>query len=144
MSGANTPAPFLDTRFDERGGSISPDGRMIAYESNETGRYEVYVRPFPAKEPAHQVSRDGGRAVRWRGDSREIFFLSRDSFMMAAGIEPNCGEAVGEPVKLFATQLQALFHPYAVDGDGRRFLIPISVAPEPLRVVLDWRGMIAK
>jgi Tol biopolymer transport system component len=146
MSGTRTPTPFLATRFNERSGTISPDGRMIAYDSDVSGRSEVYVRPFPRGEPALPVSRDGGRFPRWGGDSSEIFFLSPDSSMMVARVDSNTGAPTSDPVRLFTAQLQPGNgnHLYAVDQDGQRFLIPIAPAPEPLRVVLDWRAMIAR
>jgi len=143
MTGARKRTPFLETNFNEQGGSISPNGRFIAYESNESGVAEVYVRPYPGKGPPIQISRDGGHALRWRGDGAEIFFLSPDLFMMAAKVDPNTGRAMGNPVRLFGTQLQLPNHPYAVDKNGERFLLPIP-GPQALVVVTDWRALIGK
>jgi Tol biopolymer transport system component len=140
MSGGRMPTPFLNTRFDQQGGSISPNGRLIGYVSDESGRHEVYVRSFPDKGPAHQLSRNGGEALRWRGDGKELFFVSPDSSMMSAKIDPNTGEPTGNPVPLFATQFHGGNHPYAVSRDGKRFLIPIWGAQQ-LTVVMDWRTM---
>ncbi|MGQ0734154.1 MAG: protein kinase domain-containing protein [Acidobacteriota bacterium] len=77
-SGAGTPAMFVQTPFDESGGRFSPDGRWIAYQTNESGRFEIVVRAFPTPGPAWPVSREGGVHVRWRPDGREVFFLAPD------------------------------------------------------------------
>jgi Tol biopolymer transport system component len=144
MSGDRKPTVFLNTKHMEIGGVFSPDGKWIAYTSNETGRRELYVRPFPGKEPAAPISRDGGSDARWRGDGRELFFLSPDGGMMAARIETTNGLAASAPQLLFTTKLRRSNNrPYAVAADGQRFLIPIAAA-QPLRVVLDWRAMLAR
>jgi eukaryotic-like serine/threonine-protein kinase len=85
-SGDGKPSVFLRTPYDERSGTFSPTGPWVAYESNESGRTEVYVRPFPVGEWRHPISRDGGRAPRWRRDGRELFFLRPDGTLMAARI----------------------------------------------------------
>jgi eukaryotic-like serine/threonine-protein kinase len=143
VSGERTPTVFLRTPFRERAGVFSPNGRWVAYESDETGRFEVYVHPFPDGEGKYAISRDGGRAARWRGDGRELFFLAPDGAMMAAGIDASRGFRAGVPQRLFGTGLLSVEtnHPYAVAGDGQRFLIPVMLdAPElaPITAVLNW------
>ena len=86
MSGGRTPAVFLSSKHTEANGALSPDGRWIAYNSNVSGREEIYVRPFPDKNPVHPVSRDGGRFPRWRADGKELFFLTPEGMMMAAAV----------------------------------------------------------
>ena len=80
-SGPRKPVPLLRTAFDERNGKFSADGRWVAYESNESGRYEIYVLPFPASTAGggkSMVSRAGGTQPHWRADGREIYYLASD------------------------------------------------------------------
>ena len=72
MSGDRTPKVFVSSKQSELNGTFSPDGRWVAYQSNASGRYEIVVRPFPNKDPARTISRDGGRYPRWRGDGKEL------------------------------------------------------------------------
>jgi WD40-like Beta Propeller Repeat len=80
------PSVYVQTPFEESNPAFSPDGRWIVYSSDRTGRPEIYVRPFPSKEPEHKISRDGGRFPRWRGD--EIFFLALDGTLMRSASMP--------------------------------------------------------
>ena len=80
------PFPVLQTMFDETEGQFSPDGRWIAYVSNESGRPEVDVQPFPAPGGKWQISTMGGSQVRWRSDGRELYYLAPDGRLMAAAI----------------------------------------------------------
>ena len=145
MSGDRKPTPFLATKYSETSGTLSPDGGWMAYQSNASGQHEVYVRPFPSKEPPHQVSREGGTQPAWRGDGKELFFLAPDRTMMAARFDPGTGrvDAAG-PQKLFATWLYpGNSHPYAVSADGQRFLVPVPLDDSP-RLVLDWRTLLPR
>ena len=117
--------PFRQTEADERCGSFSPDGRWVAYSSNESGRYEVYVTPFPEAGRRWQVSQEGGLFPQWRSDGREIVFTQQNGQLMAAGIA--FGSESLQPGKL-----QPLFriHPPRPDGtsfalapDGERLLV---------------------
>ena len=81
LSGERQPRPFLQNRFDEAEGQFSPDGRWIAYVSNETGRIEVYVQPSAGPGGKWQVSTGGGEQPKWRGDGKEIFYLSAGKLM---------------------------------------------------------------
>jgi serine/threonine protein kinase len=144
MSGDGVATPFLATEHVERSPGFSPDGRFIAYQSNESGRFEVQVRPYPAKDPVRVVSREGGSYPRWRGDGRELFFLSPSGGMMASRVDATAGFRADVPRRLFPTTLTGGNEkPYAVSADGQRFLIPV-VSDEPLRVVLDWRSLILR
>ena len=144
------PFPVVQTPFDERNGQFSPDGRWVAYESNESGRFEIYVRPFPGAGGKWQVSTAGGSQVRWRHDGKELFYAAPDERLMAAPVTPATeGQAlnVGEPAPLFMTHLAqgpgivAFRSQYAVASDGR-FLMNVSVdqaAPAPpITVVVNW------
>ena len=144
MSGDRTPKVFASSKQSELDGTFSPDGRWVAYQSNASNRYEIVVRPFPNKDPARTVSRDGGRYPRWRGDGKELFFVSRDGTMMAAGFDATNGVSQGVPQQLFPTQIRGGDNrPYAVDKKGQRFLL--KVVPDPqLVVVMDWRTLLDK
>jgi len=91
------------------------------------------------------ISRNGGRAPRWREDGKEIFFLSPDGLMMSAAIDTTKGFAAGMPQALFPSQIRSSDTPsYVVAKDGQRFLIPIPDPAEPITVLLNWPARIAK
>ena len=143
MEGERRPTPFLRTKFNERDGAFSPDGKWIAYASDESGRYEIYVQPYPATEAKWQVSRDGGRWPRWRGDGRELYWLEEDGTLLAAEVNVGSTFRSGNPQALFETRLEvASFERYAVAKDGKRFLVSIPVdegeGPRPVTVVQNW------
>ena len=89
VDGEPKPVPFLATDFDERSGQFSPDGRWVAYESNESGRYEIYVRGFPQTGGKWLVSVAGGTQPRWRRDGREIYYVAPDNKLMAVEVKPS-------------------------------------------------------
>ena len=142
MSGDRTPKVFLSSKHNEMNGTFSPDGRWVAYQSDASGRHEVVVRPFPNKDPAQTISLDGGKYPRWRGDGKELFFVSPDGTMMAADFDAAIGRSRGVLQPLFATQIRfGDNRPYAVDKSGQRFLL--KVAPDPRVVaVMDWRALV--
>jgi len=84
--GDRKPYAFLSTPFNEQGGVFSPDGRWVAYQSNESGRDEIYVRPFPGPGGQWQVSTAGGSDPRWRPDGKELYYLAPDLKLMAAAV----------------------------------------------------------
>jgi len=134
---------FLQTEFDERCGQFSPDGRWVAYQSNESGRTEVYVRPFPGQGAQWQISTAGGSWPRWKSDGQELYYLSPDSQMMAARIQVN-GRTLepSNPIALFPTRinLAGVRPQYDVARDGR-FLINVTgedAAPSPITLLLNW------
>jgi Tol biopolymer transport system component len=136
---------FLKTSHDERAGRFSPNGRWVAYVSNRSGRFEVYARPFPVGTGEFPISRNGGRAPRWRGDGNEVFFLALDGTMMAAQVDTTTGFSAGIPERLFGTSLEAGGNPpYSVTRDGQRFLMPIRGAPAPIVVRLNWPARLAR
>ena len=146
MTGERKPLLFLKTPHNESSATFSPDGRWIAYESNASGRSEVYVRPFPVKEGVFPISRDGGWSPRWRGDGKELFFLSLDGILMSAVIETGLAAALPKP--LFSTTLRpGNGRPYAVTRDGQRFLMPIPHQPaggNELTVIVNSSAMLAR
>ena len=152
LDGEPAPMPVAQSQFDEAQGQFSPDGRWIAYASNETGRYEIWVQPFPATGTRWQVSLDGGSFPRWQHDGSELFFIHPDNTLMAvpirAGSEANAFDYQA-PEALFATQLVTAgtnIFPggpystaqYAVGADGA-FLINVDIVDtSPINIVLNW------
>ncbi len=132
----SVPSRLFAGEFREISPSVSPDGRWIVYASDETGRYEVYVRPFPDVGAGRwQVSIDGGRGPKWAHSGREIFFLSPDEEMMAVEVSAGTDFGAGGPIRLFEegdrwveTNLEGVF--YDVAPDDQRFLIAEFVRSE--------------
>jgi hypothetical protein len=114
----------LQTPFDERRARFSPDGRWIVYDSNDQGRFEVYVQTFPASSAKWQISTSGGMYPNWRGDGKELFYISADNKLMAVDIRPGTTIEAGVPKALFdLTPLRLVAgSTYAVTADGQRFL----------------------
>jgi Tol biopolymer transport system component len=132
----------------EQAPSISPDSKWLSYDSNENGRYEVYVQPFPDLGRKYQVSVNGGQYPIWSGDGRELYFISPDGRMMAVAVR-NTGANLefDTPKQLFDAKLTTLgtaFN-YSVSKDGR-FLIPMPETSEalPLTLVLNWPAALKK
>jgi len=150
LSGDRKPIPFLQTRFNEGQGQFSPDGRWIAYVSNESGPDEVYVASFqgPGGAPGGkwQVSTSGGTQPRWRGDGKEIFFVSpapENTLMAATVTARDTGFEVGAIKPLFAVRPSGTpRNSYQVSADGQRFLVNMgpaqSATPTPITVVVNW------
>jgi serine/threonine protein kinase/Tol biopolymer transport system component len=139
--------PFVRTEANETTASFSPDGSRVAYASDESGRFEVYLRAFPSGEGTRQVSTGGGLSPLWRKDGREIYFQAPDGTLMAAAVEPGAAFEVRPPVPLFAFRPAAVLTTpfYSPAPDGRRFLISAIVDAEPgapLTVVLDWAALL--
>ena len=128
--------------------TFSPDGRWIAYTSEESGRFEVYVAPFPPTGARWQVSSAGGVQPTWRRDGRELFFLGSDGTMKAARIELGGTAGLGTADTLFQTRLtpSGSVDQYAVSPDGKRFLImnPIGETEAPPTVILDWQALLKR
>jgi eukaryotic-like serine/threonine-protein kinase len=117
--------PFLRTRFDETSPRFSPDGRWLAYNSNESGRYEVYVQPYPGPGGKWQISTEGGTETVWNPSGRELFYRSGDK-MMAVDIATQPGFAAGKPRTLFEGRYEPgplQIDNYDVSPDGQRFLM---------------------
>lgn len=143
---------FLKASSVLRNGQFSPDGKWVAYASNETDKWEIYVTSFPGAQGKWQVSTGGGEQPRWRGDGKELFYLSSDAKMMAAPVTTGANFDAGTPVALF----QATPRPpvlvydlfvYDVSRDGQRFLIntPVKQAETaPMSVVLNWPAKLRK
>jgi len=121
---------------------LSPDGQLIAFGENRTGRWEVFVALFPSFHNIQQVSEAGGAQPRWRGDSRELFFLDLEGKMTSASVERGSPPKIGIPRRLFDTGLKPdpTVNQYAVTEDGVKFLVlePRKGFLETYSVVLNW------
>jgi Tol biopolymer transport system component len=152
------PFPVVQTPFDEAAGQFSPDGRWVAYQSNESGPVQIYIRPFPGLSDKWQVSTAGGSQPRWRRDGKELFYVAPDARLMAASIAVGADSQTLEasaPVPLFATRLASGANipggvmskaQYAVASDGR-FLMNVAVegaTASPITVVLNWDATLKK
>ncbi len=156
VSGDKKPFPFLKTPFDERDGQFSPDGKWIAYQSNESGRFEIYVQPFPGPGGKFQISSNGGAQPRWNKNGKEIFYVSLDSKMMAAPVKlasDGLTLETGTPTVLFPARIAGGPLPgvqkqqYAVSSDGQRFLVNLAAdegAASPITLIYNWQPHAAK
>jgi serine/threonine-protein kinase len=136
---ARTVLPLIDSRFDNHSPSLSPDGKWVAYVSNESGRSEVYVRPFPGLGGKWQVSRDGGTQPRWSPTGRELFFRDNDA-MMAAAVKVGASFEPGEVRALFVLGVvgNATYANYDVTRDGNHFIVARRGAGEQMvRVMVN-------
>jgi dipeptidyl aminopeptidase/acylaminoacyl peptidase len=143
---------FLKTAATTKNGQFSPDGKWVAYASNETGKWEIYVTSFPEARGKWQVSAAGGEQPRWRGDGKELFFLSPDGKIMAVPVKVGASFDAGTPVALFQANAREIVSNseqamYDVDQNGERFLINTQVKKvetQPLAVVLNWNAGLKK
>ena len=151
LSEPDQQVAIANNEYDEYDGRYSPDGRWIAYVSNESGRAEIYVQPLPSTGTKTIVSTNGGTEPRWRGDGRELFYLAADGKLMAVALTPVGGIKPGAERALFQTRIltrRSLFR-VSVDAsaDGNRFLLktPIPDAQPPsLTVVTNWTATLAR
>jgi serine/threonine-protein kinase len=143
LEGERVAQPWLATPSDEANPSFSPDGRFVAYPSDDSGRHEVYVRPYPGPGPRHQVSAQGGGLPRWSRDGREIFFLSRGA-LWAAAVRTSVRFTAEAPRKLF--ELPEGYLPgyilYDATPDGQKFVMvqedPFELRPIEAALVPNW------
>jgi len=136
--------PFLEGGA-KRNGQISPDGKWVAYESNETGDWEVFITTYPVAGGKLQVSRSGGRQPRWRGDGKEIFYVDPHGVLTAVPVTTEPGLSTGTPIEMFETYSRPYISStdlftYDVNRDGTRFMVdryfhPATIAP--LNIVLN-------
>jgi hypothetical protein len=152
LGGDGKPVPLsqTSTSFEVRG-QFSPDGKWFAYVSNESGRYEVYIRAFPSSAGKWQVSNQGGTFARWRGDGKELFYISSNNKMTAAGVRTSATSIETDtPRELFPVSAPGpLGYPYDVTADGQRFLVLDAAgtaqgSAAPLTVVTNWQAGLQK
>jgi Tol biopolymer transport system component len=149
LGGDGSPELVLKTGSSLSESQMSPDGRRLAYVSDASGRYEVYVEPFRRPGERVRVSPDGGRQPKWRGDGKELFYLSPDGQLMAVDVrEGASGPEVGLPTVLVpaggAVEQVWGVGDYAVTADGQRFLVKTRVEEDDRRihVLLNWTSLL--
>lgn len=150
LEGGKKPVPFLATEFNERNAQFSPDQRWVAYNSDESGHYELYVRPFFMNSAGRvaegggkwQISNGGGAESRWRRDGRELYYRT-DAGIMAVEIATNPSFKPGKPQLLGIPRFGG---PWDSSADGQRFLLPAPkiTKPEPFTLVLNWETGLKK
>jgi serine/threonine-protein kinase len=143
VDGNGVPTPILVTEFSEHSAMFSPDGRWIVYVSDESGREEIYVRPYPGPGGKYAVSTEGGREPVWSSGGREIFYRNGDK-MMVVPVQTNPDFSAGTPKVLFEEPYAMWFgggNNYDVTPDGQRLLMirrDTESAPRQINVVLNW------
>jgi dipeptidyl aminopeptidase/acylaminoacyl peptidase len=152
------PIPFLRTEFNEVDGRFSPDGRWVAYISNQSGKNEIYVLPFDESNPGssaagalHQVSKEGGTDPHWSGDGKELFYMAPDGYLMSVPVIVTGGAfQPGTPQRLFKSPATG-GGTWDVSADGKRFLIaapPATTAAAPAsrphHVVVNWTELLKR
>ena len=157
LFGDRKPFPFLQTPAMEMLARFSPDGRWIAYVSDETGRAEVFVRPFPGSRGGKwQISQGGGQQPAWQRDGKELFYIADDLKLMAVSVQLGETFEAGTPAPLFQTSLipntfGSTFYwegsQYLVAANGQRFLMESAVqeqASSPITIILNWTGLLKR
>ncbi len=154
MEGDRKPAMFLQTEFNESEAKFSPDGHWVAYESDESGKIEVYVRPFPKNGSGSElvVSNGGGSQPRWRRDGKEVFYFADGGKLMAVDVTTSPALKIGVPHLLFQAAifgggLSNEILRWDAASDGQRFLIntvPGENVSAPITVVLNWQAGLRK
>jgi Tol biopolymer transport system component len=145
LEGDRKPIALVQTRFAELGGQLRPDGQWLAYTSDESGRPEIYVRPFQAPGGGRSISTSGGTHPDWSSDGRELFYLSLERSLMSVPFDSNERTfQTGVPQELFNEPRipadEDTGRPYVVSRDGQRFLFN-TVLPEassPIQVFVNW------
>ncbi len=159
LEGERKPVPFLGTQFEEPDGRFSPDGRWVAYVTNESGRYDVYVRPF-SWDPGGQrissaggkwlISENGGSSPMWRQDGKELYYIDLDGKLMAVSLTAGSDFKAGVPKALFQGPPifsgDTVLAQWAPSPDGKRFLFLVPEAQDapPFTVVLNWQAGLKK
>ena len=154
IDGGGRPYRLLRGTTADVEGQFSPDGRWVAYSSNDSGRWEVYVAPFPFPDGGdkYQVSTDGGQQPRWRRDGKELFILSPDRKMMAVSVKERSKLELGPPKVLFQTRAHEPitaeeFFTYDVSADGQQFLVNVNSEQNnaaPVDIILNWASGLKK
>ena len=156
LAGERKPFAYLQTKAREEGPVFSPNGKWIAYQSNESGRFEVYVRSFPLEAGGKwQISTDGGEWPVWRRDGKELFYLTADKELTVTQVETGEIFKVGESNSLFQTRAEryintrgiTFFKPYVVSADGSHILVNSLVdntAQSEITVFLNWQNLLKK
>ena len=143
LTGDQTPQPVLRSQFNEMDGRISPDGHWLAYVSDESGKWEVYVQRFLSPGGKWQISSNGGKDPQWSQDGKELFYVAADQKLMAVAVHAGLSLDPSTPKQLFQFHGTSDFlgGSYDVGVNGQRFLVTALVgedASPPLTVVINW------
>jgi len=151
LRGERKPVLVAQTPFNELHGSISPDSRWVAYESDQSGRYEVYVQAFPVAKERWTISSGGGSQPRWSRDGRELLYLQSDGTLTSVTTQTAPSFVKGTHVPLFKTRLSTTVNPYRLGyvptADGRRFLMSVPIDDEDrtaITVVVNWPALLKR
>jgi len=148
LFGDRKPFVVVESSFTEDEPRVAFDGKWLAYTSNESGTYQIYVVSFPAAGQKRQISTLGGTQPRWRRDGQELYFLAPDGTMMAVDIRTGAGIEAGVPRELFDSRVEVdpIRDQFGVTADGQRFLIqrPVAGSSTPIMVVVDWTTLLKK
>jgi Tol biopolymer transport system component/predicted Ser/Thr protein kinase len=146
-----TTEPLLSSPFTEARAAVSPDGRFLAYQSDESGVFQIYVRELSPTGGKWQISTDRGRAPVWRADGKELFYLTPDFDFMAVPISYGAGFEIGTPAKLFNRRHHwggnLSLRPYQVTSDGQRFVVIVpadNTGQSDFVVVQNWAAELGK
>lgn len=146
VDGSEPPRPFVVGRFDEPYARISPDGKWAAYVSDESGQLDVYLTTFPQPGTRVRVTSDGGDFPTWRGDGRELFYITRDGTMVSVSLTiAGTDVKLGAPQRLFRPMLPFQpGHTYVPAPDGSKFLVIVDTAPAPppVTIMLNWTSLL--
>lgn len=142
------PSPLIESPYYDNNGQFSPDGRWLAYTSDESGQREIYLQSFPELTQRRQVSLGGGNGARWSDKSNELFYMTPDGTIMATRFDQESGEFEGAAVPLFKARPR--FPDYGLDfdvtPDGQTFLINTAIrddADASLSLVINWPARIS-
>ncbi len=149
LFGDKKPFPFIQNAYNLLTPTFSPDGKWIAYSSQESGRREIFISSFPGANSKWQVSANGGAAPRWRADGKELFYISEDNKLMTVEIqEKGSSLEIGNTQTLFSVNASSsLLLPYDVTSDGKKFVIVVPVSGsggEPITLVTNWVAAVKK
>ena len=148
LTGDRKREAYLETKYRGRDATFSPDGRWVAYASDESGRFEIYVQGFPERRGKWLVSADGGVRPAWRADGKELYWVGPDGTLMAASVELQAaGVRMGRAEALFRLPVGWGIPLFQAGRDGRRFLV---YEPEggqmdrPMVVVENWAARLGR
>jgi eukaryotic-like serine/threonine-protein kinase len=151
LQGDHQPVKYLDSPFEERHAQFSPDNKWVAYSSDESGQFQVYVQPVPVTGAKLQISTQGGSRPRWRRDGKEIYYLSADLKLMAVPVTIAGGKIeIGTPQQLFERSLPAYLSreiEYEPSADGQKFLAAVpaeGAEPPPVTIWMNWMAGLKK
>jgi Tol biopolymer transport system component len=147
LFGDKKPIPVASSGFSERLGVFSPDGKWMAYISNESGRTEVYVTSFPPTGAKFQISTGGGNSPKWRGDGKELFYYADDGHVVGVALTASGNTLqVGAATPLFAAPTTNVLYAFDVTRDGQHFLVleRPELGTNSLTLVVNWMTSLRK